>query len=527
MAGSPVISGTVYGGQQPISGAGIQLYAAGTGGNGSAATPLLTTSVTTDSSGSFNLTGLYACPTPSSEVYLAATGGDPGLVNGQANAQIALLTALGPCGNLTPTTSVVINEVTTVAAAYALAPYMQSYSAVGSNTGDAPMMADAFTMAAELANSGTGSTPGVGVPTGQAVPSQKLNTLANILSTCINSSGGRAGDSSPCGPLFSLASVASSSAPTDTVGALLDIAQNPTSNVVPIFDLDPPTGPFQPSLASAPADWTLEITSPTPSPVFAPAPGTYSAAPSVTLSDSNPSAAIYYTTDGSTPTSSSLPYTGAFALSNTTTVRAVAVAGGISSLFVAGTYTLQIPTLSISASNLAFGNVVLNTPATQSVTLTSTGTAPVTINSAALTGVGFAVSGAAFPVTLNPGHAVTLIVQFDPAVTGMASGQLTISSTSSTNGTAVIALSGTGEPHEVDLSWDAPSSSSDPVAGYDVYRSSDGGSTYQLVNSSVDSGTAYADTTVQAGQTYDYIVESVDASGVESAPSNTISVTIP
>jgi fibronectin type 3 domain-containing protein len=151
----------------------------------------------------------------------------------------------------------------------------------------------------------------------------------------------------------------------------------------------------------------------------------------------------------------------------------------------------------------------------------------VTINSAALTGVGFAVSGATFPVTLNPGQAVTLIVQFDPAVTGMASGQLTISSTSSTNGTAVIPLSGTGEPHEVDLSWDAPSSSPDPVAGYNVYRSSDGGSTYQLVNASVDTGTTYADTTVQAGQIYDYIVESVDPSGVESAPSNMISVTIP
>jgi hypothetical protein len=236
---------------------------------------------------------------------------------------------------------------------------------------------------------------------------------------------------------------------------------------------------------------------------------------------------MYYTTDGSTPTSSSLPYTGALALSSTTTVRAVAIASGISSLFVAGTYTLQIPTLSMSASNVAFGNVVLNTPATQSVTLTSTGTAPVTINSAALTGMGFAVSGATFPVTLNPGQAVTLIVQFDPAVTGMTSGRLTIASTSSTNGTAVIALSGTGEPHEVDLSWDAPSSSADPVAGYEVYRSSDGGSTYQLVNSTVDTGTAYEDTTVQSGLSYDYIVESVDASGFESAPSNTISVTIP
>ena len=39
--------------------------------------------------------------------------------------------------------------------------------------------------------------------------------------------------------------------------------------------------------------------------------------------------------------------------------------------------------------------------------------------------------------------------------------------------------------------------------------------------------TSYVDTTAQAGQTYDYIVESVDASGVTSAPSNMASANIP
>jgi fibronectin type 3 domain-containing protein len=81
--------------------------------------------------------------------------------------------------------------------------------------------------------------------------------------------------------------------------------------------------------------------------------------------------------------------------------------------------------------------------------------------------------------------------------------------------------------HQVDLSWNAPIGSPDPVAGYHVYKSSDGGNTYQLLNSAVDTGTTYEDTLVKAGQSYDYYVTSVDASGVESAPSNMIGVTIP
>ncbi len=111
-------------------------------------------------------------------------------------------------------------------------------------------------------------------------------------------------------------------------------------------------------------------------------------------------------------------------------------------------FTLQlnaaILALSINATSVAFGDVLVNTPATQSVTITSTGTVPVTINGATLTGAGFTVSGAEFPATLNPGQEATLNLEFDPTAAGPATGQLTIASNSSTNGTAVIALSGTG-----------------------------------------------------------------------------------
>jgi fibronectin type 3 domain-containing protein len=153
----------------------------------------------------------------------------------------------------------------------------------------------------------------------------------------------------------------------------------------------------------------------------------------------------------------------------------------------------------------------------------------VTINSAALTGTGFTMSGATFPVTLNPSLAVTLDVQFEPAAAGAATGQLSIQSNSSTNATAVVSLSGTAESglHQVDLSWNAPSSSAVPIVGYNIYRSPGGSSAYQLLNSSVGIQTTYVDSTVQAGLTYGYIVESVDASGVESVPSNEVAATIP
>jgi len=183
--------------------------------------------------------------------------------------------------------------------------------------------------------------------------------------------------------------------------------------------------------------------------------------------------------------------------------------------------------LSINATSVAFGNVGLNTPATQSLTLTSTGAEPVTISAATVTGTGFSISGLTFPVTLNPGKTATLTVQFDPNTVGAATGLLTITSNSSTNGTATIGLSGTGVAAQVELSWNAPESTTDPIAGYNIYRSTGSSTSYQLLNSSVDTQTTYGDATVQNGLTYNYIVKSVDDSGVESGPSNMTTVTIP
>jgi hypothetical protein len=216
------------------------------------------------------------------------------------------------------------------------------------------------------------------------------------------------------------------------------------------------------------------------------------------------------------------------------TVTLTANAGGVMQTFAlqlnaSGQSSTGLPVLNINSTNLTFGDVILNTPATQSITLSSTGTVPVTISAATLIGAGFNVSGATFPLTLNPQQTGTISVQFDPALTGSASGTLIIVSTSLTNPLTTIALSGTGVggEFEVDLSWAAPTISPDPVAGYNIYRSPDGASAYQQLNPSLVIQTTYVDTAVQDGQTYDYIVEGVDAAGVESAPSNVAVIPVP
>jgi hypothetical protein len=222
--------------------------------------------------------------------------------------------------------------------------------------------------------------------------------------------------------------------------------------------------------------------------------------------------------------------TAAGAATGQLTIASNSAGGSPTQVQLSGTGTAAATAqLQVSATSLPFGSVPVNSTATLTLRLISSGTAPVTVNSVGLTGTGFSDSGATFPVTLNPNTSVTLNVQFDPTAAGAATGQLTITSTSSTGGTTQVTLSGTGTAvqHQVDLSWDAPSSSADPVAGYNVYRSTDGGGSFTKLNSSPDSQMDYTDSAVQSGTAYVYEIKSVDASGVESGPSNQINLTVP
>lgn len=79
-------------------------------------------------------------------------------------------------------------------------------------------------------------------------------------------------------------------------------------------------------------------------PIFSPAGGSFTSALTVTLSDATDGAAIYYTTDGTTPTTSSTRYSAPIAIPSTAILTAIATAGGYSnSAAVAATYTINIP----------------------------------------------------------------------------------------------------------------------------------------------------------------------------------------
>jgi hypothetical protein len=254
--------GLVHGGQQPVSGATIQLYSVGTTGDGSVSTPLLSPAPLTDANGGFNISGTYHCPSSSSLVYIVASGGNPGLASGTNNAALVLMAALGPCGNLSASTFIFINELTTLAAVYPLAPYMTSPSAIGSSSTDAAALANAFTLASEFVNTANGAAPGTGVPTGTIVPVAQINTIGDILAPCIDSAGGTAGDNSACGNLFALTTLTGFAPPTNTIAVLLNLANNPTLNTASLYSLIPSDAPFQPTQPQTPPDLSVHLTVP-------------------------------------------------------------------------------------------------------------------------------------------------------------------------------------------------------------------------------------------------------------------------
>jgi hypothetical protein len=181
--------------------------------------------------------------------------------------------------------------------------------------------------------------------------------------------------------------------------------------------------------------------------------------------------------------------------------------------------------LSASTQTLNFGNVNIGSSSSQTITVSSSGAANVTVSNVSTSGAGIAVSGVYVGLILAPGQNVPLMVTFTPAATGSASGSITITSNAA-NSSFSIAVSGTGvQPvsHSVDLAWNAATG----AAGYNVYRGSASGGPYTVLTASPVTTTSFIDTNAQSGQTYYYVVTSLNSNGGESTDSNQVSATIP
>jgi hypothetical protein len=244
------VHGSAYGGQQPVAYATIQLYQAGTSGYGAGATALLSPAVLTDANGNFTITQTYHC-TSGSQIYYTATGGQP--LPGTTNNSLALMAGLGLCDNLTSSTYTNINEVTTVATVWALAPFMSGTN-VGSPSSNSAGLANAFADINTLVNTVTGSAHAS--TTGVKLPTAEINTIANSLAACVNTAGS---SSMGCSNLFNAAPNANSTLPNDTITAALNIARNPSRNVAAIINDGISVAPFAPTITSA-NDLTVAVT---------------------------------------------------------------------------------------------------------------------------------------------------------------------------------------------------------------------------------------------------------------------------
>jgi hypothetical protein len=166
-------------------------------------------------------------------------------------------------------------------------------------------------------------TPGGGLPT----------TLAGLLPAAL--------------PILEQGPVLTTGEPTGVLVAqdnagLLAVNTNATSVMAVVGTQSVQLGPAQ--VLTLPAGIVPAAATPT----FSPATGTYTSAQTVAISDSTSSAAIYYTTDGTTPTTNSTVYSGPIIVSSSEMIQAIATASGYATSAVASTtYSINIPTNSV------------------------------------------------------------------------------------------------------------------------------------------------------------------------------------
>jgi hypothetical protein len=254
-------TGKVMAGTTPVIGASVQIYAAGQTGNGSTPTALLTTPLTTSSTGAFSVPASFTCPYSNSVLFAVARGGQAGS-SGAVNAGTVLAGVLGLCNSITGSPSFTLNEVTTTAMAWSMQQFMAPGGKLGAtasnssgSTNSAGIVLAAGTFA-NLVNILSGTSPGTYFPGTGTAPTAKINQVANLLNACIVSTGA---SSSACTQLYTLTTT-SAGTPTNTLDAVLNLVRNPGANVAALYTLSAASSAFSPILTAAPADWTLFVT---------------------------------------------------------------------------------------------------------------------------------------------------------------------------------------------------------------------------------------------------------------------------
>jgi fibronectin type 3 domain-containing protein len=135
------------------------------------------------------------------------------------------------------------------------------------------------------------------------------------------------------------------------------------------------------------------------------------------------------------------------------------------------------------------------------------------------------MSGFSLPHTIPAGQSANFTITFTPAAAGAVTATLTFTSNAQPS-TTTETLTGTGvqpSTHSVALSWNA--SSSQNVSGYNVYRATYTNScgSFSKINTLLDTGTLYTDSSVTNGSAYCYATTAVDTSNAESGYSNIVS----
>ena len=240
------------------------------------------------------------------------------------------------------------------------------------------------------------------------------------------------------------------------------------------------------------------------------------------------------------PPSNSLSYTFTFAPTspgNSTATFNISsnASSAPTSVSLAGRGEKSGPSLTVTPASVNFGDQKLQSTRTQNVTLQNTGNVPLTLQGVFVAGGAFGFSNLAPGVALAPSQQVTFQVWFKPSATGPASATVSFLN-SSLSSPEKLNLSGEGGAsttstlspsgkHKVHLVWHP--ATGDQVIGYIVYRSDASSDSFSPLFGTAIREVSYEDDTVAAGDTYHYVVTSVDASGVESPHSNQVTVVVP